>query len=253
METIPYKQTEEYRLTERVRRKWREGIREFGLIAPGDHILVGLSGGKDSLALMELLGETMRHSNRRFRVSALHVRMAGIDYRSDLSYLERMARESGIPLLVRTAAFEPDRKERRTPCFLCSWTRRKMLFQTARELGCNKIALGHHQDDILQTALMNLTYAGSFATMPALLRMRKFPQTLIRPLCKVPESDLRAWAVLRGYQPLVKLCPHETASRRADLKGVFSQLENLAPEFRYSLWHALQKEGKLTEEEGAAL
>lgn len=245
---IPAKLTEEYRLAERVRRRWREGIREFGLIGPGDHVLVGLSGGKDSLALLELLGETMRRSNRSFRASALHVRMAGIDYRTDGSYLERMAGEAGIPLHVLTGTFEPDRDERRTPCFLCSWTRRKLLFREAQRMGCNKIALGHHQDDILHTALMNLVYAGSFGTMPARLRMRKFPVTVIRPLCKVQENDLRAWALLRGYKPLDKSCPFEAASRRTDMRATFRKIEALNPEFRHSLWHALSKEGKLVED-----
>jgi len=243
----PQKLTDEYRLAERVRRRWREGVREFGLIEPGDHVLIGLSGGKDSLALLELLGETMRRSNRSFRASALHVRMAGIDYRTDTAYLERMAGEAGIPLYVCAGGFEPDRRAGRTPCFLCSWTRRKILFREAQRMGCNKIALGHHQDDILHTALMNLTYAGSFGTMPVRLRMRKFPVTVIRPLCKVPESDLRAWAALRGYRPLEKSCPFETASRRTDLREMFARFEALSPEFRYHLWHALLKDGKLTE------
>lgn len=244
---LPPKLNPAYRLGERLRRRLREGIREFSLIEPGDHILIGLSGGKDSLALLELLGELCRHSNQRFRLSALHVRMTGIDYRSDTSYLRQMAAESGATLEVTTCTFEPDRDTRRTPCFLCSWNRRKALFEAAQRMGCNKIALGHHQDDILHTALMNLTYAGSFATMPAKLRMRKFPLTIIRPLCKVQESDLREWARLRAYQPLEKCCPHETASSRTGIRDLFATFEKLTPEFRYNLWHALQKENKLEE------
>lgn len=242
------KQTEEYRLEQRLRRRLNEGIKAFSLIEPDDHILIGVSGGKDSLALLELLGERLRHSNNGFRLTAVHVRMSNIDYRSDTSYLEEVARRAGVPLLVRTGCFEEDRDERRTPCFLCSWNRRKILFETARETGCNKIALGHHQDDILQTALMNLTFNGSFSTMPARLKMRKFPITIIRPLCRVSEEDLRLWAKLRNYRKQEKVCPYDTASNRTSIKEVFGRMEELNGEFRHNLWHALLKEGKLTEE-----
>lgn len=129
-------------LEKRLRRRFADGVREFSLIEPGDHLLLGLSGGKDSMALLELLGDAKRRAGGRFEVSALHVRMDNVDYQSDTSYLERQAEVSGVRLYVKTASFEPDRNERRSPCFLCSWTRRKVLFSTAQELGCNKIALG---------------------------------------------------------------------------------------------------------------
>ncbi len=241
------KLVETYRLGQRIGRAFRRGIKDFRLIVPGDRVLVGLSGGKDSLALLELLGDMARHTNRSFTVKALHVRMGNVDYHSDTAYLEAFAQRCGAELTVRETSFEADRDVKRSPCFLCSWNRRKVFFETAQELGCNKIALGHHQDDILRTALMNLTFEGSFATMPVLLKMKKFPITLIRPLCRVREDDLRQWAKARAYEPLLKVCPYDRASNRTNIERVFAAMENLSKEARYSLWHALQRDGKLVE------
>ena len=244
---IPKKLTEEYKVGERVRRRFRTGVKDFELIVPGDHILVGLSGGKDSMALLELLGELRRQMRESIRLSALHVRMENVDYQSDSSYLANFAAQCGAEFVLRTANFEKDREEGRTPCFLCSWNRRKTLFETAKDLGCNKIALGHHQDDILRTAMMNLTFNGSFATMPALLQMRKMPLTIIRPLCKVEEEDLVKWSIFHQYEPLKKLCPHEKESNRTSIENVMNAMKTLNPEYRYHLWRALEKENKLVE------
>ena len=93
-----------------------------------------------------------------------------------------------------------DKRRQKQPCFLCSWMRRKEMFNLAQELGCNKIALGHHQDDILHTALMNLTFQGRFGSMPARLKLRKMPLTIIRPLCIIEEQDIKVYAELQGYQ-----------------------------------------------------
>lgn len=239
--------TDTRRLERQLRRHFYAGIKRYGLIESGDHILLGLSGGKDSLALLDLLGEAMKRSGRQFDVTALHVRVAGVDYRSDTAYLNQRATASGIKLYVEDISFEPDRNERRSPCFLCAWHRRKALFELAQRLGCNKIALGHHQDDILRTALMNLTHCGSFATMPARLTMRKFPVTIIRPLCMVSEAMLREHAAFAGYKPLEKSCPHENHSDRTRIETVAEAFSQLNPDFRHSLWHALDSEGKLTE------
>ena len=241
------KLTPEYKLCERVRRKFREGIREFDLINEGDHILVGCSGGKDSLTLIQLIGEMKRYSKVRFEVVAVHIKNLNIDYQSDIKYLENFAQSFGVKFIIKTISFQPDQKQGRTPCFLCSWNRRKALFELAQELGCNKIALGHHKDDIITTTLMNLSYNGSFSTMPVLIEMQKMPLTIIRPLCKVEEEDIKQWANCFQYSPLIKVCPYDTNNHRSDVTQLLPTLSDIAPEFKNNIWHALLKENKLVE------
>ena len=165
--------------------------------------------------------------------------MANIGYRTDTAFLHDFCSRLGIPLHVVEATFDATGDTRKSPCFLCSWNRRKALFTLAQERGCNKIALGHHMDDILQTLLMNLAYQGAFSTMPPLLRMRKFPLAIIRPLCLVHEADIAALARLRQWPAQLKACPYEHDSGRTAIAGILRQLEELNPEARYSLWGAM--------------
>jgi len=113
------------------------------------------------------------------------------------------------------------------------------LFTVAKEQGCNKIALGHHMDDILETLLMNITYQGAFGSMPPRLVMKKFDMTIIRPMCLVHESDLAELAAIRNYRKQVKNCPYESQSSRSVMKGILHRLEEMNPEARYSLWGSM--------------
>ena len=235
-------------IEKRLNERFVKAMATYELIADDDRILVGLSGGKDSLCLLELLAHRMRIQHPRFEVAALHVRMENIKYESDTSYLEAFARDLGVTLHVRTTGFDATTDTRRTPCFLCSWYRRKVLFNVAQELGFNKIALGHHQDDILHTTLMGLFYQGQFGSMPARLKLRKMPLTIIRPLCMMHEADIKAFAELRGYQDQKKQCPYEHDSHRTAIRRLFSDIEQMNPEARANLWRALNKAGKLVEE-----
>ena len=207
--------TEEEKTLRRIERRFAKGVVQYGLIEEGDRILIGLSGGKDSLALVELLGRRARIHKPRFSVAALHVVMSNIAYRSDAAYLRAHCEAHGVEFVLRETSFDASTDMRKSPCFLCSWNRRKALFTVAKEMGCNKIALGHHMDDILETLLMNITYQGAFGTMPPRLVMKKFDMTIIRPMCLVHESDLAELAALRGYLPQVKNCPYESDSGRS--------------------------------------
>ena len=267
---------ESRRLEKRLNERFVKAMATYHLIEDDDRILVGLSGGKDSLLLLELLAKRAKILHPRFTVEALHVRMENIHYESDTSYLQSFCDALGVPLHVRTTRFEVEPaiepfdeqakpveqaavsqqhpesaarlRRQKQPCFLCSWNRRKELFNLAQELGCNKIALGHHQDDILHTALMNLMFQAHFATMPARLKMRKMPLTIIRPLCMIQEQDIKAYAELQGYQKQQKLCPYETDSHRTDIKRLYEEMERISPEVRYSIWGALEADNKLIEE-----
>ena len=253
----PNLNNESRRLEHRLKERFVKAMATYHLIEDDDRILVGLSGGKDSLLLTELLANRAKIDHPRFSVEALHVRMENIQYETDTSYLQQFCDEQGVKLHLRTTRFEigeetvndaRDARRQKQPCFLCSWMRRKEMFNLAQELGCNKIALGHHQDDMLHTALMNLTFQGRFDTMPARLRMRKMPLTMIRPLCLIEEADIKAYAEMKGYQKQKKICPYETNSHRTDIKRLYDEIEQINPEARYSIWRALNAENKLIEE-----
>ena len=256
--------TESRRLEKRLNERFVKAMATYHLIEDDDRILVGLSGGKDSLLLLELLARRAKIQHPRFSVEALHVRMENIHYETDTSYLQAFCDNLGVTLHVRTTKFELDNPDRpkdsdspassqrlhrqKQPCFLCSWMRRKEMFNLAQELGCNKIALGHHQDDILHTALMNLTFQGRFGSMPARLKLRKMPLTIIRPLCMIEERDIKVYAERQDYQKQKKLCPYEKDSHRTDIKRLYDEMELMNPEVRYSIWNALETANKLIEE-----
>ena len=244
-------------LEERLWKTFNKALGQFQLIDEDDKILVGLSGGKDSLCLLEFLARRSKVHVPHFTVEALHVRMENIHYETDTTYLQSFCDRLGVPLHICTTSFETNHNsqlsifnsqfKKKPACFLCSWQRRKQLFNLAQELGCTKIALGHHQDDIIQTALMNLTFQGHFSTMPVKLRMRKMPLTIIRPLCLCQESDIRAFAEQQGYEKQLKQCPFESTTNRTTASDLFAHMQRMNPEARYCIWRALESDEKLVE------
>ena len=257
---------ESHRLEHRLKELFIKAMATYHLIEDDDRILVGLSGGKDSLCLLELMAKRAKIQHPRFSVEALHVRMENIHYETDTTYLQQFCDNLDVRLHVRTTRFEVEPsiestavaqqstetaarlRKQKQPCFLCSWMRRKEMFNLAQELGCNKIALGHHQDDLIHTTLMNLTFQGRFDAMPARLKMRKMPLTIIRPLCMIPEQDIKAFAEIRGYQQQTKRCPYENDSHRTDIKCLYDAMEQMNPEARCSIWRALNAANKLIQE-----
>lgn len=226
------------RLRARLTKRFHKACADYGLITDNDHVLIGLSGGKDSLALVELLGKRAQIHVPHFQVTAVHVRVKERDYHSDLSYLEEFCARAHVPFVVRDT--EIGAEEKKDPCFLCSWFRRKALFDAAQELGCNKIALGHHKDDIVETLLMNLIFQGSISTIAPVLQMDKMPIQMIRPLCLIDEKDLSRYAQLSQYEKQIKLCPLEKVSSRSNVKQLLTHLESLNPNVRDSIWSAME-------------
>lgn len=235
-------------IEQRIQRRFRKALTDYRLISDNDHILVALSGGKDSLLLLELLAHQSRIYKPRFNVSAVHVRMRNVLYETDTQYLQSFCQKLGVDLHVITTDFEQSSdKDQKAICFFCSWNRRKQIFHLAQELKCGKIALGHHQDDIIHTTFMNLMFEGRFGSMPIKLHMRRMPLTLIRPLALQREEDIQAYAVAHLYEKQKKSCPYESNTKRNEIRMLYQQMEQRNPEIRHSIWHALEREGKLIE------
>lgn len=231
--------SEEEKLYSRIKRKFSKATKEYALLEEGDRILVALSGGKDSLVMLKLLAERSRVIKPRITVEAAHVSMVNIPYKANINYLKEFCAGSGVDFHLLKSGFDASTDTRKSPCFLCSWNRRKALFELAQELDCNKIALGHNMDDFIETMLMNITFQGAFSAMAPTMTMKKFPITVIRPLCLVNESDVEAYAVESRFPPQEKNCPHENESNRKAMKDLLKHLESLNPEARYNLWGAM--------------
>lgn len=226
-------------ITHKLTKQFNEGCTRYGLLEDNDRILIGLSGGKDSMALLSLMAKRSKIFKPKIHIEAVHVVMDNIPYSSDTEYLEEFANEHGCKLNVIHTSFDETTDTRKTKCFLCSWNRRKALFKFAEENGFNKIALGHHQDDIITTLLMNMTFEGATATMPPSMKMEHYNLTIIRPLCLAKEAMIKEFAEKSGFRKQKKLCPYENVTKRKAMEDVFHKLEELNPEARYNLWKAM--------------
>lgn len=228
-------------MEQKVRKLFRKACTDFGLLDDGDRILIALSGGKDSLELVRLLASQARIFRPSITVEAAHVIMDNIPYETERTYIEQFCANAGIALHILHASFDEVTDARKTRCFLCAWNRRRALFEFAVQNGFNKVALGHHLDDFLVTAIMNMTFEGSFSSMRPSLELQHYPLTIIRPLCLVHESMIRDIAEAEGFQKQKVACPHEHETQRNKMTGVLATLEALNPEARYSIWRSIVK------------
>ena len=231
--------TQEQKIYNRIRKQFNKATKDYAMFDDGDKILVALSGGKDSLTLLKLMSERSRIFKPSISIVAAHVTMVNIPYKTDPGFLRTFCEGLGVELHIAESGFDSSTDTRKSPCFLCSWNRRKALFTLAQELGCNKIALGHNMDDFIETMLMNITFQGAFSAMAPVMAMEKFPITIIRPLCLVNENNVEEYAGECNFPPQIKSCPFENGSNRKSMKDLLAHLESLNPEARYNLWGAM--------------
>jgi tRNA 2-thiocytidine biosynthesis protein TtcA len=212
------------------------------LIEDGDQILVALSGGKDSYSLLVLLQDLQRRAPVSFNLIAVHVDQGHPGY--DGAPLERWLRTRDVPFHILredTYSIVTERiPEGKTYCSLCSRLRRGVLYRAATELHCNKIALGHHRDDTLETLMLNLFFAGKLSAMPPRLTSDDGRHVVIRPLIACAEADLAAFAAERAFPILpCNLCGSQSEAQRRQMKTLLADLEQKHPTLRASMMAAL--------------
>lgn len=225
----------------RLNRQLRRTIEAHELLSPGDKVLVAVSGGKDSLTLLDLL-EGWTRGAPAVELVAVHLDQGQPGY--DGAPLRRFLEARGVPFEILredTYSVVVDKLEPgQTQCSLCSRLRRGILYSAAERLGANKLALGHHRDDALETFLLNLFYAGKLQTLPPKYRTDDGRFEVIRPLVECAERDIAAYAGERAFPILpCNLCGSQEGMRRDAMGALLSQLERDNPHVRAIMLNAL--------------
>lgn len=223
----------------------RRAVDDYGMIADGDRIAVGISGGKDSLTLLTGLAELRRFYPHPFSLVGVTVDMGFPG--SDFSVIADFCRELNVPYHVeRTDIARIIFEERRepNPCSLCARMRRGVLHGAAKDLGCNKVALGHHFDDAVETFMLNLFFEGRLGCFSPVTYLSNRDLTMIRPLLYAKEKDVE-YFVRKNPLPVVESrCPEDKHTERENMKALLRTLERENPGLRHRIFHAIC-EGRL--------
>ena len=231
-------------------RKFVKGVQEYDLIQPGDKIAVCISGGKDSMLLAKLLQEIKRHGKFDFDLVFLSMDPGYND--KNRKKIEENAKILGIPLQIfESDIFQVVTNIEKSPCYLCARMRRGFLYAKAKELGCNKIALGHHKDDVVETILMGMLYGSQIQTMMPKLHSTNFEgMELIRPMYLVEEKDIISWCQYNDLSFIQCACRFTEemedmgevahSSKREEMKNLVKYLETMNPNVKMNIFRSVE-------------
>ena len=220
----------------------RKAIEEYKMIEEGDKIGVCLSGGKDSITMLYALKALQRFYPKKFELIAISIH-PGFEF-FDTKFLQKICNDLEIPFFIENSNAKEivfDIRKEKNPCSLCANLRRGVINSIAIREGCNKIALGHNQDDVLETFLLNLLYTGNISTFSPVSYMDRSKITLIRPLVYTPEKEIRRFIRKNNLKVMSKVCPMDGTSKREDMKQLIFTLTKDIPMLRANLFGAIQR------------
>lgn len=217
-----------------------KAIHQYDMISNGDRVLVGVSGGKDSLSLMWLLKERLPRVPIFYELFGVYIDPGFEGSFADSLYL--WAEDIGVRLRVEytnNGVLAHSSHNFENPCFLCSRLRRKRIFEIAEELNCNKIAIGHHKDDIIETFFLNICYTGVMGTMCPVQPLFQGRFTIIRPLAFVDEDRIKRFARERDFPEFSNACPYAQISKRKEIKAFLNHLYNGNQKIKKNIFRSL--------------
>ena len=224
--------------------RMRAAMEKYNMIDDGDVIAVGVSGGKDSLALLYALAEMRRFYPKKFQVKAITADMKFFGEKTDFSEIQALCDKLNVEYIIRETElyhiiFET-RKEK-NPCSLCSRMRRGILHDMTKETGCTKLALGHHMDDAAETFMMNLLSGGTIESFRPVTYLSRKDLTMIRPMIFATEKEVLSAARKMELPTIESPCPMDKTSRRNDMKELLSELEKKYPSLKEKIIGGLEK------------
>jgi len=227
-------------------KKVGKAMTDYQMLSDGDRIAVGVSGGKDSLSLLRILASRQAFCPIKYQLVAVH-----IDLGNSLSQTKRLKNyfnRAGYKYTIKKLNLYPKGKSRISgksgqdkSCFWCSWNRRKMLFTTAAEYRCNKVALGHHLDDITQTILLNLFFNAEISAMSPKQELFSGQLTVIRPLAYVQEKEIIRFAKQENLPYHRYNCPNSLVSNRKRVAGIIRDLERICPNLKTNIFRSIKR------------
>jgi tRNA 2-thiocytidine biosynthesis protein TtcA len=226
-----------------IKRNVGKALHQYDMISDGDRILVGFSGGKDSFTLLWTLTERLKRIPIHYTLYPVHIDL-GFDREFSKS-LSAYFRQIGFKLRIEYTDYgvlAHGSENRENPCFLCSRLRRKRLFEIADELGCNKVALGHNKDDIIETLFMNICYAGEISSMMPSQSFFQGKLTVIRPLAFVDQDAIRCFANEKNCPEFLNPCPSANTSKRQEIKKMLNQLYRNNKKVKGNIFRAMHHE-----------
>jgi len=216
-----------------------KAIMDYQMLSDGDKILVAVSGGKDSLTLLRILSDRLRFTPIKYKLLAVHI---------DLGYpcqhpkiLGEYFKKMGVDYHIKKVDILKGKSRQDISCFWCSWNRRKALFEAADRFGCNKVAFGHHKDDIVETVLLNLFFHGEISAMCPKQELFSGKIILIRPLAYVEEEMIKRFAKEADF-PIQKCsCPNSLTSQRTQIAEMIKALKKICPEVKTNIFRSLKR------------
>ncbi len=214
-------------------------INKFKMVAADDKILIAVSGGKDSLALVDILSERRKFLPINYELHAIHIITDDVPYEIDQEFLSGFCEERDVHLhLIKTHAGIEENPNKK-PCFTCSWNRRKELFDFARKHDFKKVAFGHHLDDAIETLVMNMLMHANISSIPGKLSMFENELEVIRPLIFLTNKEMQRYAQIKHFVSLKRECPYEDHTLRNTTRQMINQFENLNPQARINLFNSM--------------
>ena len=224
--------------------KIRQAINDYKLIEDGDKIAVGISGGKDSLTLLHLLNSYRKFSPEKFELIAITLNPGKVD-NSPLHELCRNLEIEFHEIQTDIQEIVFDIRKEKNPCSLCAKLRRGILTSTAKDLGCNKVALGHHKDDAIETLMLAISYEGRVNCFSPKTLMDKNEVTLIRPMVYISEANIKTISKKYNFPIITNPCPADKKTKREDIKDLIEELDIRIPGFKKNLFGALTNSREL--------